>query len=116
MNHTSELLVAALEHIEYELDRIENNRVGRPAYDNPFRNSGNTFTRPEFKVRAYDWVNEEDPEPNFEWKGHKVWWYKYLGRGMYVPDPFPPEEINEMLEECMESLRRYEEELKNYYG
>jgi len=40
---------------------------------------------PELVVRPYDWGwddGDEPMRPNLEFGGVRIWWYKYLGRGM----------------------------------
>lgn len=110
-NHN--LIVAALEYIESELDRIMWNCT-QEEYNSPFRNTGEIFELPVFKVRAYDWGFEQDessptqPEPNFQWKDYKLWWYKNLGRGDYANRKLSNDEIAQMLDECLEALRGFE--------
>ncbi|MCM8788043.1 MAG: hypothetical protein NC935_08360, partial [Candidatus Omnitrophica bacterium] len=43
----------------------------------------------KLKVRSYYWGDEEKEaeKPNFEFKGVKLYWYKYFGRGMTVDLP-----------------------------
>ena len=63
------------------------------------------------KIRAFDWSEPEEYEPNFEWRDYKVEWYKYLGRGMTANRPIKPDEIAEMLEDCLKAIRKLEKPL-----
>lgn len=83
----------------------------------PIANTGSSFVLPEhFALRAYDWSWDSDdeadydPEPNFEWRDVKIWWYKYCGRGMYANKELTPQEASDMLIECLKSVRDWEEE------
>lgn len=116
-----EYLVALLEHIDYELTRIMENRT-QEDYPSPFSNSGNVpgYTNDTFEVHAYDWnwdgdESEQEP-PNFKYKDIEIWWYKYLGRGMCMNKPITPEQAVEMFNACIDSLRyeeaKYEKELQ----
>jgi len=45
--------------------------------------------------------------PNFHYKplDFKVWWYKYIGRGMKTNKTLTAEQLKEMLEHCLRSIR-----------
>lgn len=115
----NELIEAVMLSIENELDRVMWN-ITQEEYDSPFQNTGNSFTELDtFKVRAYDWTWDYDesggePEPNFEWRDYKLWWYKRCGRGNYANRAISNDELNEMLKECLEALRLYEKEKDTY--
>jgi len=49
------------------------------------------------------WCREEDPAPNFYYKplGIKVWWYKYVGRGMKCNRDVSVLECAEILQACL---------------
>ena len=93
---------AALTMLNCELERITELQ--------PFSNSGDRFEDIDtFKVRAYDWNDDDpDPRPNFEWSDFKVWWYKYMGRGMSCNRVPTCQEAARMLDECMDALAKYE--------
>lgn len=42
-------------------------------------------------------------KPNFKYKNIEISWYKYLGRGMDIPE-MTYEELDEMLNDCIKSL------------
>ncbi len=105
----SNLLTAALHEIESELCRVQEN-INQYDYPSPFENTGNRFKCGVFEVEAYLW-NEDIPQPyNFKWRDLEVSWYKYLGRGMSVNRIVKPNEISEMLDECMDCLLKIEAE------
>jgi len=116
MKEFPEYLVALLEYIDYDLTRIMENRYQR-GYDSPFQNSGNVegYKNDTFEAHAYDWGWElEDDkfrkEPvNFKYKDIEIYWYKYLGRGMYINKDITPAEAVEMFNDCMASLRKEEQ-------
>lgn len=106
----SELLIAALNAIREELERVHWNNNQEQIQD-PFGNTGGTYMNPTFKVEAYSW-DEETPQPfNFKWKDFELSWYKYIGRGTSINREIKPDEINEMLEECLSSIRKEEKPL-----
>lgn len=111
-NH--ELIVAALEKIESELDRVMWN-IHQEEYSSPFMNTGNSFKCDTFEVSAYDWdwdmeeeSGEAEPKPNFKWRNFEFWWYKYLGRGDYANREISNDELNEMLNDCLRTIIKYE--------
>lgn len=117
-----DFLTAILEHIEEELLRVMWN-INQKEYDakNPFRNSGNVegFKNDTFEVHAYDWGWEEDENKkesqpiNFKWRDFEVSWYKHLGRAMDWNRRITHDECAEMLTECLESLRKMDNENDN---
>jgi hypothetical protein len=104
----SNLVIAALDLINRELCRIQWN-IHQKEYDSPFHNTGNSFRCDSFEVMAYDWGDDEQPY-NFKWKDVEISWYKYHGRGETVNQDIVPDRINEMLDDCMVALKRYENE------
>ena len=100
-------IVALLEHLDYELTRIMENRT-QEDYPSPFQNTGNTYKNDTFEVRAYDWSIDIDdsimPLPNFKCGDIEIEWYKYLGRGMWINRKISPTEAIEMFNKCLESL------------
>lgn len=75
----TELIVAVLENIETEMARQYWNKYQKE-FCSPFRNTGEIYSNDIFTVRAYNWNGNY--EPNFEYKNLKVYWYKWLGRGV----------------------------------
>lgn len=101
---SEELVVSALRAIEEALDfYIWNNP--QEDYVSPFENTGHSFKNDVFEVNAYYWGNDkkEIKKPNFKYKNIKISWYKYLGRGMDIPE-MTYEELDEMLNDCIKSL------------
>ena len=103
MSDTKDLLIAALRAIGYAVWIYTNNTKGE-AID-PTENNGSEFINDTFEMRAFDWSEPEVYAPNFKYKDFEVEWYKYLGRGTEVNMPITPDEINEMLKDCLDSLR-----------
>lgn len=113
------IITAVLEAIENDLLRIMWNIRQNDTYDNenPFRNTGNVkgFSTEIFEVHAYDWGWGYDddiskPQPvNFKWRDIEICWYKWCGRGISTNRPITNNEIAMLLNECLTSLRNYEE-------
>ena len=104
-HEVSEIVEAALRHIEWHLDIAMWNKH-QEEYESPFGNTGNEYLGKQFKVRAFDWNEPEEYLPNFEWKDIKIWWYKYVGRGMYANQAITPEEASKMLDDCLKEFNR----------
>lgn len=105
MNNASEnLIIAALQMISDELDIAMWNKT-QENYNSPFSNTGNNFKNDTFEVRAYYWGADEEEmkKPNFKYKNIEISWYKYLGRGMDIPD-ITYDELDIMLNDCLRSL------------
>lgn len=102
-------LEALLTYLENELDRVMWN-IHQEEYASPFRNTGNTFECPTFKVRAYYWGDddEEYSKPNFEYKDIQFMWYKHVGRDLRVNRQLAYEEAIEMFNECLLAIWEYE--------
>lgn len=100
----SEIVEASLMRISRELERVMWNELQR-YYESPFANTGNRFKNETFEVNAYDWNDDEQPY-NFKWKDIEISWYKYCGRGLSSNVLITPEMSSEMLNECLESLRK----------
>lgn len=98
-----ELLCAALEYLEAEIERLYWNK-NQEEWNSCFRNNVGEFKGKTFTVQAYDWSEPDEPEPNFEWRGVKIWWYKYLGRGTYANKELTPDMIDEMLNDCLNNI------------
>ena len=98
-----ELLCAALEYIESAIE-ISYWNENQEEWSSCFRNNGGQYKTKKFIVRAYDWSEPDEYEPNFEWRDVKIWWYKGLGRGTYANQELSPELINGMLNDCLNSI------------
>lgn len=101
---SNELVISALKSIKESLDIYMWNKTQKN-YDSPFGNTGNSFKNDVFEVNAYYWgADEKEMEkPNFKYKNIEISWYKYLGRGMDIPE-MTYEELDDMLNECLKSL------------
>lgn len=104
-----EYVDAMLEHIRKEVNRVEwNNR--QKEFD-PFGNTGQEYKNEAFEVQAYSWDESKEQPYNFKWKDFEVSWYKYLGRGMSMNRETTPDEMSQMLTDCLEATRALEKEL-----
>jgi len=104
----SNLLMAALHEIEGELCRVMEN-ITQKTYHSPFENYAEHFVCPTFEAHSYSWT-DDNQEYNFKWKDVKISWYKYLGRGTSINRLISNDEIEILLEECLEALQKYEKE------
>lgn len=112
-NHdASPLLIAALEAIGDEIARVTHNCTPEHVY--PMGNTGQGFSCDKFSAQAYDWQDEFGEEErdtrqvNFKWRDLEVVWYKWCGRGTYTNRPIKPDEIAEMLNDCLAALHDWE--------
>jgi hypothetical protein len=107
-------VLAALNMIREELDRVMWN-IHQIEYSSPFGNSAERFKCDTFEVEAYSWDDSYEQPYNFKWRDIKISWYKYLGRGMEIPNKLTPNLAAQMLRECLEALDKYEKErIKRY--
>lgn len=77
-DYVSEVIGAGLERLASHSAPMREERNASYGY-------GYESLAPDLIVRSYDWGYEgedEDMLPNFEFGDVKIWWYKYLGRGM----------------------------------
>lgn len=117
MTTDKNMLEAVLFYIKMELDRSLQNKHQEIRLS-PFENSGEDFIGKCFEVKSYNWdfdyVNKtlEEIPYNFRWKDLKVYWYKYLGRGMEWNREISNDELSIMLKECLEELSLYEKKLQ----
>ena len=79
-------------------------------YHSPFGNTGNKFKNDVFEVEAYSWNDDVEQPYNFKWKDYEVSWYKYLGRGCTINKEMTPDTGAKMLDECLKSIRKMEED------
>lgn len=59
-----------------------------------------------FKIHSYNWSNENDPAPNFEFKptGFKIEWYKHPFRASYMNYELSTKDIILIFEQCLKSV------------
>ena len=64
------------------------------------------FENETFVIRPYDWINPNNPKPNFEHKpsGFKLWWYKYPLRSPEVNFNITHYQFSCILYDCINSL------------
>ena len=111
----TKLIVGALDLIREELDRLYWNKYHKEM-NSPFDNSGETYSNDTFTVKAYDWVNNNDDYPNFNYKNIlHVYWYKYAGRGVtaYIDEAydFNIDFLADMVNDCIiEAMQDFGEE------
>jgi hypothetical protein len=103
--YSEALIEATLRQIEFELCRVMWNNT-QEEYASPFDNTGNNYKNDTFEVRAFDWSDNPEVDWNFKYKDIEISWYKYLGRGMDWNRAITLEELQEMLEDCLESIKK----------
>lgn len=88
-------------------------KTGDPSPGSLAEKYGADLENEKFRMRRYCWCEGEEcpwcgPEnsPNFLHKpsGLKIWWYKYIGRGMLFSREPSSSEAAEMLCECLGAL------------
>ena len=103
-----EIVEAVLQKIEDEMCRLYWN-ANQKELSSPFRNTGESYGNGTFVVRAYYWGDDEVEihKPNFEYKGFKVYWYKYLGRGLSweCDEELTLAYLDTMMNDCIKSLQ-----------
>ena len=75
--------------------------------ESPFdMGSGYQYTNGVFETVGYQW-DETAPrqEYNFKWRDIRVSWYKQCGRGMTINREMDKPEIQEMIRECIASIK-----------
>lgn len=107
-----EFIEAGLKHLAEEIERIENNKEHTISYEAPIHNNGEVYETPVFSLRAYYWgENEiEEAKPNFKYKNFEIRWYKYIGRGMSMNRKIKADEFFQIIDHCIEHVRRKEKE------
>ena len=90
---------AALEAIRYVLFVLGDIEA------DPFGNTAASFKNAIFEVHAYSWGDDDQPF-NFKWRDFEVKWYKYLGRGMGRNRDLTETEVEIMLTECIDSIKK----------
>ena len=115
-----EYVIALLEHLEYELTRIQEN-ITQEDYYSPFSNSGSEFKTDVFEARAYYWGDDESEidKPNFKCGNFEISWYKHLGRDTTINRRITPRKAIKIFNKCMKSLYDYEwqnDDSLNKYG
>lgn len=105
-----EWLEAYLWMIDSELSRVMWN-VHQEEWDSPFQNTGNSYKNDTFELEAYSW-DDETPQPfNFKWKDIQISWYKHCGRGMSINKKVTHKEGEQLLNECLKSIRKQDPDL-----
>ena len=103
------LIQAVLNRIENEMARLYWNNNQKDILS-PFGNYGTEYSNDVFTVRAYNWNEDNDNLPNFEYKNFKVWWYKHSMRGLNWEyncgkNVLPQAQFfTNMLEDCINSM------------
>lgn len=108
MGELNRVLEAALLLIRHNLDRVMWN-INQADTPSPFDNTGARFANDTFRVWAYGW-GDNDNWSNFQWEDVEVYWYKYFPRGLKVSKPLSLERIAQMLDSCLGSLDRMDNE------
>jgi hypothetical protein len=108
-----EILQAALLMISKEWDRVMWN-INQKEMDSPFSNTGARWECDTFKLEAYSWNDEYEQPYNFKYKDIEVSWYKYFGRGMSVNKEVAYDEVQKMIVDCLNALRKYEQERNKF--
>lgn len=106
-----EFIEAGLIHLAGEIERVEWN-ITQKVYKAPVANNGGFYKTSVFTIRAYDWGENPRRLPNFQCGGFRVWWYKYLGRGMSMNKPIDANEFFKLIDKCLASVRKKERQLK----
>lgn len=107
------LVMAIFDAIEQELNRIWWNKF-QTENESPFKNSGTAYGNNVFTVSAYEWgePDEDGPMPNFQYKDFRASWYKHSHRWLFferTDGELTAEFLNQMLDDCLASLRKKEE-------
>lgn len=108
-NREYELLIAVLDRIAREYERLYWNKYQEPAAS-PFLNAGEEYKNDVFAVNAYDWTEESDeaPIPNFNYKNgeFRLTWYKHSHRDLTckTEQRLTPDYLATMLEDCLSAM------------
>ena len=107
-----EFIEAGLRHLANEIERIEWNNK-QEEYEAPISNNGGEYKTDTFEMRAYYWGEDEKLAalPNFKCGSFELRWYKYCGRGMSMNKKIDANEFFEIINKCLESVRKLEKEL-----
>ena len=106
----SDLVLAVIRFVEERLARAYWN-VHQQSM-RPCDNSGDRFDCDTFSIHAYSWNEDEDQQFNFRWRDFRVSWYKYAGRGSSMNRELSPNEVSDMLLECLSAIDDWYEENK----
>lgn len=99
------LIESCLRKLKAEYERLYWNK-NQSEPDSPFDNTGAVYSNDTFSVKAYDWSEKGNADPNFEYEGLKVWWYKYCTRGLTYKGIVTADFLQKMLKDCIESMRK----------
>ena len=103
------VVIAVIREIERELQRCYWNKYQKEI-NSPFANTGETYKNDVMSVEAYQWnIDDEwnaNEHPNFQYKGLKIHWYKYLGRGVSITcdEELTLDYLSNMLYDCKQSI------------
>jgi len=97
---------AGLIYLELEMERVWSNFELQ--FVSPFRNTGARFKNSVFEVNAYDWSEKSDA-PNFRIDDFEIYWYKYMGRGMYMNKDIDANMFFAYIDRCVQSIRDMED-------
>ena len=86
----------------HELERVYWNK-----YQKRMDNGGHNIPAfiPGLTVRPYNWNDEQDERPNFEYGDVKICWYKYPGRGMSTNVDLSPEQWVAWFRVCLNAIQ-----------
>lgn len=106
-----DFIEAGLIYLELEMGRVWGNFGLK--FVSPFRNTGTNFKNDVFEVNAYDWSGKSDA-PNFRCDGLEIYWYKYMGRDMWMNMNIDANEFFKLIDKCVKSIRGMEDEVDDF--
>jgi len=105
-----QILEAALAFLSEEVQRVLWNIKQEQL--NPFGNHCEAFRCEAFGVWSYDWSDNEDAAQPYNFchpkSGVCISWHKYAGRGMSCNRAVNPNEVAEILSDCIEAMNDVE--------
>lgn len=94
---------------EYEFESQVNKILWYSIFDEeyPYGRDGNNFENDTFKVKSYNWDDEDDNDYHFWHKpsGLKIYWYKYPLRSPMSNMEITHEQFLDVLRDCFNSLK-----------
>jgi len=101
--------MAGLYWLGMEIQRVEEN-IRQEEFPAPTGNVGTSYCTDVFEMRSYCWDTDSERAdlPNFKCGDFEVRWYKWLGRGTSMNREIDANEFAEMLDRCLESVRKNE--------
>ena len=95
---------------KYTFERAVNQILWYSVFDDstPYGTDGNNFESDTFKVKCYNWNNEDDNDYHFWHKpsGFKLCWYKYPLRSPMANMEITHEQFLDILRDCHNSLKK----------